>query len=624
MAWVPLQEWQPGFEPNLNTISAGSADFVDSTIVFTGVTNKSSGAFAYAFWYAYNIGGFIAGETVRIRVECTRAEWGTYTAPSPPNVRLVGSSSADLQTVWAGGVPATFDIELVNTADPQGQVDLWMQWGSGSGGTLFTGGNFEFRISVWVDDPPGGTRWVPLAESGIGHALVTSPSHESTISLDGSTVVVDNATYVWPGDGIGWNLEISVADAPENFTGLVRVTTQIDYVDAPESGPLDFQYSTEDGGSGVVNEHEDSTAFVPNPLVLGPLAPWSGNDYGLVQFTAWGIDVLSATFYIEVEVQDDGPPSGGCFWTDLLNVTQECEDDEDDEDQASYNILYDDGHTWTGGDGYDPYYLCVALPFNLSADVWTSYPATSTSVLEDKTDGYFGAYLFLFFGYNYPDSGWPGDRLFFVVRDTRTGTNLFTQDMEALGQSVVRMEIDFDVDLPAPAWAFEVGFAETENGPLISFANEPTYEVNSTRAMAIVHKKSRRGIRVDFIGVASSTPVENEVFRYGGEDVPFDGPPPLYDVSTAGLVGAMLLSEEPQRGDYVDSELFVWRPAHDPIWLDAGVSEGEFVLYDYNLMTALGLSDPVPPGTWVLGCFMHDHAPTFHRRGVLFIAFQVP
>lgn len=175
------------------------------------------------------------------------------------------------------------------------------------------------------------TSWVPLAESGIGHALVTSPSHESTISLDGSTVVVDNATYVWPGDGIGWNLEISVADAPENFTGLVRVTTQIDYVDAPESGPLDFQYSTEDGGSGVVNEHEDSTAFVPNPLVLGPLAPWSGNDYGLVQFTAWGIDVLSATFYIEVEVQDDGPPSGECFWTDLLGVTEDCGEAPDPE-----------------------------------------------------------------------------------------------------------------------------------------------------------------------------------------------------------------------------------------------------------------------------------------------------
>lgn len=325
MAWVPLQEWQPGFEPNLNTISAGSADFVDSTIVFTGVTNKSSGAFAYAFWYAYNIGGFIAGETVRIRVECTRAEWGTYTAPSPPNVRLVGSSSADLQTVWAGGVPATFDIELVNTADSQGQVDLWMQWGSGSGGTLFTGGNFEFRISVWVDDPPGGTRWVPLAESGIDHALSVEPPFESSITLDGSTIVADNATSV-PNFGIGWNLEVSVADVPEYFTGRVRVTTQIDYVDAPEAGPLVFYYSAEGGaGPSIINEHEDSTTFVPNPVVLGPLAPWSGpGSDGLVQFTAWGIDVLSATFYIEAEVRDDGPPSGGCFWTDLLNVTEYC------------------------------------------------------------------------------------------------------------------------------------------------------------------------------------------------------------------------------------------------------------------------------------------------------------
>jgi hypothetical protein len=212
MAWVPLQEWQPGFEPNLDTISAGSADFVDSTIVFTGATNRSSGTFAYGFWYAYNIGGFIAGETVRIRVECTRAEWGTYTAPSPPNVRLVGSSSADLQTVWAGGVPATFDIELVNTADSQGQVDLWMQWGSGSGGTLFTGGNFEFRISVWREDPlppdpePVGCFWTDLVN-------VTQECG------DGPPPVVD-AIAVWPWysdawDDVFWNPDVTPVELPE-------------------------------------------------------------------------------------------------------------------------------------------------------------------------------------------------------------------------------------------------------------------------------------------------------------------------------------------------------------------------------------------------------------------------
>lgn len=184
------------------------------------------------------------------------------------------------------------------------------------------------------------TSWVPLAESGIGHALYVEPPFESSITLDGSTIVADNATRA-PGFGIGWNLEISVADVPEYFTGRVRVTTQIDYVDAPESGPLDFQYSTEDGGSGVVNEHEDSTAFVPNPAVLGPLAPWSGSPYGLVQFTAWGIDVLSATFYIEVEVQDDGPPSeGDCFWTDLVNVTQECGNAPDPEPPESPHLEF--------------------------------------------------------------------------------------------------------------------------------------------------------------------------------------------------------------------------------------------------------------------------------------------
>jgi hypothetical protein len=224
-------------------------------------------------------------------------------------------------------------VEFLSVGDDWDESPLYpFAYASPAAGVLFvTDAQVVHRLLLIDDDgPPGGTRWVPLAESGIGHALYVESPFESSITLYGSTIVADNATY--ESLGIGWNLEVSVADVPEYFTGRVRVTTQIDYVDAPESGPLVLYYTAEGGANpSIINEHEDSTAFVPNPVVLGPLAPWSGHDYGLVQFAAWGIDVLSGTFYIEVEVQDDGPPSGECFWTDLLGVTEDCGEAPDPE-----------------------------------------------------------------------------------------------------------------------------------------------------------------------------------------------------------------------------------------------------------------------------------------------------
>ncbi len=166
MAWVPLHEvsefdFQPGGLTN------GSAEYSDSTIVFSGVSNAFSAPYAYSL-FSGGFGGFVPDALVRVRVVCTAAYGDYYPPPNTAYVSLTGSSQADRADVWTSDFH-TFDVELQNTADNEGNVRLRLQWGAYSTGGIFYSADFVFSIYVWVDAPdpdpdpePVGCFWTDL------------------------------------------------------------------------------------------------------------------------------------------------------------------------------------------------------------------------------------------------------------------------------------------------------------------------------------------------------------------------------------------------------------------------------------------------------------------------------
>lgn len=183
--------------------------------------------------------------------------------------------------------------------------------------------------------------WVPVALSG----LTYSDYVDSSATSDGSTMTVVSQPH--PPSEFGYwafSPDSAASNVALGWTGRVRLT--ISSFEATSPGVDEFfqaAYLVQSNSGDVpvlIVENESPpypasvwgadpvSSFSPNELIGDALAQWYFDpEFGYsgpnqhFSVIAYFANLISLSLLCEVEMNDIG---GDCFWTDLVNVVQEC------------------------------------------------------------------------------------------------------------------------------------------------------------------------------------------------------------------------------------------------------------------------------------------------------------